>query len=99
MRHLGDRRGWFLIDWEDAAVPPTTTPKHFSRNGHSPKIFSNGHGAEVDIWGVGELIVDCGALDISAELRNLGQQMQASTGFSAQYALENIKSYQTRNHV
>jgi hypothetical protein len=53
----------------------------------------------VDIWGVGHLIVDCGAPDLSAELINLGKQMQASTGLSAQYALEKIKSYQICNHV
>lgn len=47
----------------------------------------------MDIWGVGELIVQCGALDISSELLDVGKWMQASAP-SAQEALAKIKMYQ-----
>ena len=39
----------FLIDWEDAAVPPTIAPSNFDRETHSPKGFIDDHGAEVDV--------------------------------------------------
>ena len=54
IKSLHDPEKWFIIDWEDAASPPTKAPRHFSRSTHSPRVFEDGHGAEVDMWGVGE---------------------------------------------
>ncbi|KAG8819460.1 hypothetical protein FRC17_010435, partial [Serendipita sp. 399] len=40
---------WFLIDWDNAAIAPTTaaTEQELSRTSHPPAVFQNGHGAEV----------------------------------------------------
>lgn len=94
MRRLDDRHKWFIIDWEDASTAPTQAQSHFDHTNHSPRAFSDGHGAEVDIWGVGELIVRCGSLHISEKLRNLGKRMQSNTPLSVQEALKEVKSLQ-----
>jgi hypothetical protein len=49
---------WFLIDWDDVTMSPTHAVKHLSPNSHLPAVFEDNHGAEVDIWGVGKLILD-----------------------------------------
>jgi hypothetical protein len=95
IRYLDDPQKWFIIDWEDAATPPTTAPLHFNRKTHSPGVFTDGHGAEVDLWSVGALILQCRALGVSSELKNLGNWMQGSVAFSAQEALGRIKKYQS----
>ena len=64
VRHL-DGHQWFVIDWEDASAAPTQAQSHFDHKNHSPKVFSDGHGAEVDIWGVGTLISQCESLYVS----------------------------------
>lgn len=48
-----DGDGWFLIDWSDASLGPTTGVTHMSREEHSPKVREDNHGGEVDVWGVG----------------------------------------------
>jgi hypothetical protein len=50
------------------------------------------------MWGVGELIVQCGAVGISSELQMLGKWMQSSAAPPAQDALQKIKDYQS-SHV
>jgi len=94
VRYLDNPKKWFMIDWEDAATAPTKAQSHFDSSTHSPRIFVDGHGAEVDIWGVGELILQCGALDMTSELRDLGKWMQDLTAPSAREALRKIKDYQ-----
>jgi hypothetical protein len=59
IHRIDDLTIWFLIDWEDAASSPTTTQKDFRCSSHSPAIFQDCHGAEVDIWAVGHLITTC----------------------------------------
>jgi len=93
MRRLDDPLKWFIIDWEDAAVPPTIGSSHFSRKTHSPQVFTDGHGPEVDIWGVGELIVHCGIFGISRELLGLGEWMKGEIAPSTGEALEKIREY------
>ena len=44
------------------------------------------------MWGVGELIVRCGSLDISDRLRNLGKEMQSDMPPPAQDALNEVRS-------
>ncbi|PFH46032.1 hypothetical protein AMATHDRAFT_8343 [Amanita thiersii Skay4041] len=51
-----DTTKWFLIDWEDASSTPTEAVPHFNHETHPPQVFNDGHGPEVDIWGVGGLI-------------------------------------------
>jgi len=54
----GDSTRWFLVDWDDATMSPTHAVTHLSPDSHSPAVFEDNHGAEVDIWGVGKLILD-----------------------------------------
>ena len=93
IRSLDDPQAWFIIDWEDAAALPTKAQIHFDRSSHSPDVFTDGHGAEVDIWSVGELIVQCHGLDVSQELRRLGEWMKGPIAPTAQEALRRIKDY------
>ncbi|KAI9566666.1 hypothetical protein HD554DRAFT_2174326 [Boletus coccyginus] len=93
MRRLEDRLKWFIIDWEEAVLAPGTAEPHFKQSTHSPRVFVDGHGTEVDIWGVGGLIMDCEALDISSQLKDLGRWMQGSSAPSAREALGKIKEY------
>lgn len=96
IRRIEDHSKWFLIDWEDAASPPTTAQLSFATSSHSPAIFENGHGADVDIWGVGHLIKTCGAFDVPMELRALGDRFcNESQSLSAEVALELVNSTQT----
>ncbi|KAN0080641.1 hypothetical protein V8E54_003845 [Elaphomyces granulatus] len=98
IKSLENPQNWFLIDWEDAAAPPTIAPSHFSRKTHSPKVFTDGHGAEVDIWGVGELIVRCGILGLSLELLDLGKWMQGEKAPTSGEALAKMKEYRSSRH-
>ncbi|TFK17847.1 hypothetical protein FA15DRAFT_300792 [Coprinopsis marcescibilis] len=52
IKRIEDPSRWFLIDWEDASGPETVAQPYFMRETHSPDIFHDNHGAEVDIWGV-----------------------------------------------
>jgi len=92
VRRLDDQHRWFVIDWEDASAAPTQAQSHFDHETHSPKVYSDGHGPEVDIWGVGRLISQCGSLYISEKLRSLGEQMRSDTPPSAQVALIDIRN-------
>ena len=93
MRRLDGQHQWFVIDWEDASTAPTQAQSHFDRETHSPNVFSDGHGAEVDIWGVGTLISQCGSLYISEELQRLGERMRSVTPPSAEEALTEVKKF------
>jgi len=85
---MDDKSKWFLIDWEDAAVPPTKARPMFSKSDHSPAIFSDGHGAEVDIWAIGYLIKTCRAIDMSPDLKKPGERIcQESESLSAEEVL------------
>jgi hypothetical protein len=41
---------------DEATVAPTEAQTHINKANNSPHIFSDGHGVEVDLWGIGELI-------------------------------------------
>jgi len=90
IKALGDNDNWFIIDWEDAACPPTKAMPHFNRKTHSPNIFLDGHGADVDIWGVGKLINSCKILHLSPEILDLGKYMQSADPPTAGQALERV---------
>jgi hypothetical protein len=94
IQKLDNPQCWFIIDWDDATWPPTKGASHFHKNSHAPSVHSDGHGAEVDIWGVGELIQTCTASDISPELKALGDWMKGVIAPSAQDALSRVKAYQ-----
>ncbi|KAF8586390.1 hypothetical protein K439DRAFT_964937 [Ramaria rubella] len=85
-------RKWILIDWEDAATPPTKGDPHFSTSEHSPRIRDDNHGAEVDIWGVGHLITSSTAADLSSEFKALGKRVcEEAHILTAQKVLELVK--------
>jgi hypothetical protein len=46
-----------LAHWDDAAMPLTYAAKHLNPESHPAAVFQDNHGAEVDIWGVGKLIL------------------------------------------
>ena len=46
IRRADDESKWFLIDWEDATMPPTFAQPLFAKDTHSPDIFRDGHGPE-----------------------------------------------------
>ena len=83
---------WFLIDWDDAAIPPTQAAMHLDRNSHCPSVFLANHGAEVDIWSAGKLIVDAVvfASDIIAGVMALGRRMMGGEISSAAVALNEL---------
>jgi hypothetical protein len=64
------------------------------RTTHAPAVFDDGHGSEVDIWSVGQLILDSASevLRLSQKLRLIGEAMKAVTITRAQDALGAIKS-------
>ena len=72
VRRLDGQHQWFVIDWEELLrrLNLTSTVKF------TPRFFSDGHGEEVDIRGVGTLISQCESLYISEELRSLGKRMR-----------------------
>ncbi|THU96248.1 hypothetical protein K435DRAFT_839132 [Dendrothele bispora CBS 962.96] len=76
IRSKDDRSKWFLVDWEDAAKAPTKAIPRFVFGSHSPRVLQDGHGGEVDIWGVGHLITESGVISLSSELRRIGLWMK-----------------------
>ena len=65
---------WFLIDWEDASFAPTKAARHLSRAEHSSKVHEDNHGADVDIWGVGRLILTTKLQTVTPVLKDLGRR-------------------------
>ena len=74
-------KNWFLIDFDDASTAPTRAATHPSHSIHHPGVFRDGHGAEVDIWAVGRLILEATkwVVNISEELRSVGMNMVEGT--------------------
>jgi len=92
MQSITDPKKWFLIDWEDAAIAPTKAALNLCAETHAPWVFEDGHGAEVDIWGVGRLIATASVFDLSENLRSLGWRMVDGSVVSAEQGLTELKS-------
>jgi thiamine kinase-like enzyme len=75
IQNADNPHNWILIDWEYAAIPPTEGQPRFNMSDHSPRILEDNHGAEVDIWGVGHLIISSTAADLSSDLEALGKRV------------------------
>jgi hypothetical protein len=92
IRSASTRTKWFLVDWDDASTPPTKAAMHLNQNTHAPAVFEDNHGAEVDIWGTGKLIIDAAlfALDIPAAMITVGQRMVAGDIVTANQAHEEL---------
>jgi hypothetical protein len=88
-----DSSKWFLVDWEDAASPPTTPAPHLDRQCHSPAVYQENHGPEIDIWSVGMLIneIPRSILGLSPGLRVLADALQSNSKTATQ-ALENLQT-------
>jgi hypothetical protein len=97
VRRADDPSLWFLIDWEDASGSNTLAANHLSPENHSPCVFTDNHGGEVDIWGVGMLITESakGAFNIPSKLVTLGKWMQDDQP-TAVDALNAVTEYVTR---
>lgn len=90
-----DASKWFLIDWDDAATSPTRAATHLDRLSHSAAVFRDNHGAEVDIWAVGKLILDARQFvdGIAEPCVTIGKQMvegQVKTAREAQMLIKAI---------
>ncbi|KAF8317535.1 uncharacterized protein EI90DRAFT_3085067 [Cantharellus anzutake] len=92
MKSLTDPKQWFLIDWEDAAIPPTKAAPNLDSETHAPQVFKDGHGAEVDLWGVGNLITRAGVPGLPENLRSLGWKFVEGSVLSAEQGLREITS-------
>jgi serine/threonine protein kinase len=86
-----DPRKWFLIDWEDAATVPTLSAKHLDKRCHSPAVFKDNHGPEVDLWSVGMLIIESSGCfpSFPLNLLNSGKAMQ-SGGLNVSQSIQRI---------
>lgn len=72
---------------------PTHAAKHLKKKEHSPRVFADGHGAEVDIWAVGKLFLDANtfASPLSPAMVSIGQRMREGKMMSAKQALTEIQ--------
>jgi hypothetical protein len=90
-----DGTGWFLIDWSDATTTPTRAVTHLIPSEHSPRVRQDGHGAEVDMWGVGRYLEDltsrvtCGIAKPD-EVKQMAMRWIADLTTSAEAALDEI---------
>jgi len=91
-----DGQGWFLIDWSDATTAPTRAATDLKASEHSPRVFQDGHGAEVDIWGVAtymEYLASRGTCRIAAPhaVEQMARRWIEDPSTSAVSALNEIK--------
>jgi hypothetical protein len=94
IRDASNPRKWFLVDWDDSSTCPTTAVMTLDRRSHSPAIFKDNHGPEVDIWAVGKLLVDGVTFvsDIPPELVLVGERMVKGEVTTAAQGLGEIQS-------
>ncbi|PKK69323.1 hypothetical protein RhiirC2_781156 [Rhizophagus irregularis] len=61
-------------------VPQLDLQSHLAKDNHAPEVFEAGHGGEVDIWGVGRLIMDASIwiTGLSHNIIKFGEQMQSN---------------------
>ena len=76
-------------------MDPPGPRNHLDPATHSQRTFVDGHGAEVDMWGVGFLIKSCNMLDVPSDLQSLAESMQ-NGGPTAKEAFQQIKDYKHR---
>ena len=85
MRSARNPEQWFLIDFDDASTVPMHAVTHMNRGTHSPHVFKDGHLGEVDIWGVGKLIIQSAdeVLGVSAGMKELGEKLLSDEQLTA----------------
>lgn len=89
MQSVPDKSEWFLIDWKDAAFSPTAAAHHLCRTNHCSAVYQNNHGAEVDIWGVGELVFSV-SFHLPESLKKLGRRLK-NENCTAEVALKELE--------
>ncbi|KAF8346502.1 hypothetical protein F5887DRAFT_1073184 [Amanita rubescens] len=90
MQSREDSSKWFLIDWEDASFAPTKAALHLNHTEHSPRVYEDNHGAEVDIWAVGRLILSAQLRTPEPALVGLGLKMMDGQVLNAEQGLKEI---------
>jgi len=90
----GDK--WFLIDWTDASTCPTRAVQDFDRHEHSPRVFEDNHGHEVDIWGVArymEAMANRATCNIAQTrpIREMARRWMGDLSTTATRALEEVQ--------
>lgn len=89
-----DEKGWFLIDWSDAGTAPTLAVTHMSREEHSPRVFEDNHGGEVDVWGVGRYLRDClpnCGVPESEKIMEIAERWMNDSAITASAALDTLE--------
>ena len=87
-----DSDDWFLIDFADASTAPTEAAHHLNWENHSPRIQQNGHGAEVDIWGIAHYM--CQLLKVVNNrqyVEEMAKRWKGDTALTAETALAEIE--------
>jgi len=87
-----DFTNWFLIDWDDASTLPTRAATHLDPYSHPPAVFVDNHRGEVDVWGVGKLILDASVPDISDTMMASARAMVEGQIKTASEALAHIRA-------
>ena len=91
-RSITNSSWWFVIDIDDSSERPTKAAPTLRADIHSPHVFKDGHGAEVDIEGVGNLIMTADVGGLPGDLLSLGQRLLDGSISSASQGLEESKS-------
>jgi hypothetical protein len=75
-------------------MTPTRAAPHLHPDEHSPRVFSHNHGSEVDLWGVGKLIIGACSFvpGIPAELMSIGESLMGGRLETAKQALDHVAS-------
>jgi len=84
----------FLVDWSDASTTPTRAAPHRSKEGHSPRVREDNHGAEVDIWGVAYYLKSLTSTSLpegADKLTIIAERWMEDGTITAEAALDEIK--------
>ncbi|CAI2192821.1 8817_t:CDS:2, partial [Funneliformis geosporum] len=86
----GELLKWILIDWDDTDRPLTRPANHLGRDNHTPEVFEEDHGGEVDIWSIGRLIIEVNKwiMGLSQSIVDIGVTIQSNNRPNAHDALE-----------
>ncbi|CAI2188031.1 20336_t:CDS:2 [Funneliformis geosporum] len=89
----GELLKWILIDWDDTDRPLTRPANHLGRDNHTPEVFEEDHGGEVDIWSIGRLIIEVNKwiMGLSQSIVDIGVTIQSNNRPNAHDALEFVR--------
>ncbi|KAJ7067815.1 hypothetical protein C8F01DRAFT_577072 [Mycena amicta] len=96
IRSFEDRKDWFIIDWSDATQAPACAEStvNFQPHTHCPSLFEDNHGSEVDLWGVGELLLTSKVMGLDPWLTEFGRSLKDThADIRATAALQRIRDW------